>query len=148
MTLHGEGDNTSFVDLFAVERNKKDYLPYVVLADCLGVIDRQPDPKTEELEYLILPEDVLTGEVIVLGKDLLTDYQKCSFADLDKLKERIGKILAADYMAASKKATLKEILTDKAREFLAAKKNNPRDADFIAYRESSNAALQILSNQK
>ena len=143
ITLHTEGGAESFPDLFVIEKKKEEYLSYIIVADSAGIIVRQPDPVTEELEYILQPEQIL-GDIVVLGKNLMDSCATLGYPDLDMLQQRVSALLSRDYKAISRQTGLIDQIMARLTEFLLSKGNNVRDAEFLKYKNACSEAVKLV----
>ncbi|WP_160718111.1 tubulin-like doman-containing protein [Chitinophaga solisilvae] len=144
ITLHTEGSSTHYHDLFVTERNKESYMRYIVIADNTGLIDLQPNPETEEKEYILMPENILEDDIIVLGRQLLQSHHQLSFQQLEQFRERVEVRLQEQYKPLSKQAALKSSIRDKLAAFLLMVSNNPRHPEFIRYKDACTQAIAVI----
>jgi hypothetical protein len=145
ITLHTEGDDKTFLDLFQELPNYDDFFPFIILAKHFGVVKKLKDPLTEIENYYIVPEDILLNEQVSIGKFLYQDFYNLPYIEIKNLENRVSLKLKAEYLAISSKEKLINDLAILATEYLNERGGNPMDIEFKKYREANLKLIEIIN---
>jgi len=122
LELHSEGESYDlasdqhFYGLFADTYKPADILPWVMLADALGLIEQGKDFETGRptVRLTTVNRDGLT-EKLVLGPDMDTVVQDADAAAIEELQNQVQQALKGDYIRIEKRQELATTLLQRVR---------------------------------
>jgi hypothetical protein len=122
LELHSEGESFTlssdqhFYDLFAETYKPADILPWIMLADALGLMERGKDFETgrETVRLTTHNRDGLT-EKIDLGRDIETVIQDADPSSMEALEDQVLQALNGDYLRIEKRNELAGVLLERVK---------------------------------
>jgi hypothetical protein len=122
LELHSEGESYDlasdqhFYGLFADTYKPADILPWVMLADALGLIEQGKDFETGRptVRLTTVNRDGLT-EKLVLGPDMDTVVEDADAAAIEELQNQVQQALKGDYIRIEKRQELATTLLQRVR---------------------------------
>jgi len=146
LELHCEGDGTQHPDLYVTTDIKK-YLPYIMLAKALQLIQPITNPVTGNTElYLVeLDKDVGLENRVKLGKNLSDAFETLDVAVAQKFEDSIGKLLTEpDYRHREKRSALMECVREDLKVVLSERRGDIEDEVYKCFEGAARKAIQSL----
>jgi len=122
LELHSEGesyrlsDGQELYDLYAETYKPEDVLPWMMLAQTLGIVKQGKDYETgrDRVELLIVNKDGLADKV-VLGADVTSVLSNADPSSVEELENQVQIAIKGDYLRVEKRNELAATLLQRVR---------------------------------
>lgn len=152
LEIHGEGDGTQWPPLYVATMSevKEQGLPYVLLAQATGIIQKQRDPKTGKDSLLLITKDQdgLDNPAVPLGASLTESVGRLDAATARTVRTAVEALLNGPaYALAEQRAVARTSVVALIDEVKTERGGNVQDATYLRFLEAGKQALGILKRE-
>lgn len=153
LELHSEGEVATFPALYAASQEdlRRDGLPYVLLAQALGIIreSEKAHGGVRELLWLSKDEDGFDNPPVALGRSLQEAIEMLDVLKLADLRKAVTAALAGPaWQLAEKRADLPRTVLATVERIRDDCAGNLRDPVYLRFLEAGKQAVRLLKNEE
>lgn len=146
MILHLEGDGMQHPDLYVKTITRDEYTPYMILAVAMGLFTQIEDARgISQLALMRKNKYGLDEDPVFLGSDMHQAKENMPMKDLSALKYEVEAKLNDEFLHITKRKELQEKVVKDVNAFKSSRGGSVTDPVFIAFRNSGNQALDLIS---
>jgi hypothetical protein len=152
LEIHGEGDGTQFPPIYVptMTEVKDQGLPYVLLAQAMGVINTSKNPKTGTDSLVLVTKDAdgFDNDPIYLGADIVDSVDKLDSATTRSVKGAVTALLNGPvYGLADKRAAVQQSVVAIVEKVKTDRGGNPQDDVYRRFLDAGKKAVGVLKQE-
>lgn len=148
LELHCETDGVNHPSLFiaSTEDLKQQGLPFVLIANVLGIVQNYTSPSTGKTEILLMTKDAdgFDNDPIRLGVNLIEAVNNLDAQNVETIRIQVQKLLKTDCQHLDKKNELKQKILNVVNEIKAERQNDIDDLIYKRFKEAGKKSMQLI----